>query len=317
MKMPGSPLVLLSLAGLLILLAALPLLVLGRIAPGAPTIAPLPTARIARFPDGIIRYEEAGAGEHSVVFLHGFNAELGTWSAAWQRMDGCGRRVRLDIPGFGESSWNSASFILPVQAERVLAFLDSLGLRRATLVGTSMGGSLAAWIAAYHPERVEQLALLAPSGYTGALRWPGLFGRLLGPGPLNRVATALARSRIYSALFPRSKALQALTVTSSYGPAWVAALGRIAAPTLVLWSVGDDGVSHTTARQVSQAIVGSHLIWLDRETGHMIPQERGELVAEVSCLLGQGVPVAAIAGRLSPGLLRAGEGPADAAPAVP
>src|SRR6266404_9473238 len=44
-----------------------------------------------------------------------------------------------------------------------------------------MGGSLAAYIAATRPERVTDLALLAPSGYTGALRYRGPYGRVVEP----------------------------------------------------------------------------------------------------------------------------------------
>ncbi len=312
MKMSAPLVVLLLLAAVSCAVLA-PVVVLGRIAPPGPVITPRPTARTAEVPGGTIRYEDTGEEGPVTVFLHGFNAELATWDGTWSRLDGCGRRIRLDIPGFGESIWNSASYVLPDQAERVLAFLDGLGVGRVTLVGTSMGGSLAAWIAAAHPERVERLALLAPSGYTGALRWPGLFGRLLGPGPLNRVATWIARTPLFTALYPRSKALQALSVTSSYGPAWVEALARIRVPTLILWSVGDDGVSYTTARAVQRAIGGSELLWLDRATGHMIPQERPDLVAATSCLLARGVAPEAVAAALPIGLLHPGEGAGDGA----
>ncbi len=311
MKMPGTSVMLVSLVGLLLIVAVLPFVILAWITPLAPTILPVERARHARFPHGVIRYEEAGQGERALVFLHGFNGQLGAWSDTWARLDHCGRRVRLDLPGYGESVWDTPSFTLPEQSERVVAFLDSLGLRQVTLIGTSMGGSLAAWIAADYPERVERLALLAPSGYTGALRYPGLFGLLLRPGPLNTAATYIARTRVYTRLCPARKALQALTGTSSYGPAWVEALGRIRAPTLITWSVGDDGVSYTTARQVQQAIRGSQLIWLDRATGHLIPQERPELVAELSCLLAEGVSPATVAERMSPGILHEGEGAAD------
>jgi pimeloyl-ACP methyl ester carboxylesterase len=312
MKMPATLVAVLGLVGLLCVGAALPFLVLGWITPSAPAIVPVAQARLARFPHGVIRYEDVGQGERALLFLHGFNGQMGAWTGAWERLESCGRRVRLDLPGYGESAWDSRSFTLAEQAGRVVAFLDSLGLHRVTLVGTSMGGSLAAWIAAYYPDRVEQLALLAPSGYPGALRYPGLVGVLLKPGWLNAVATRLARTGFYSRLFPASKALQALTVTSSYGPAWVEALGRIRAPTLITWSVGDFGVSYTSALSVQQAIHGSHLIWLDRTTGHLIPQERPQLVAELSCLLAQGVAPAAVSTRLSPGVLRQGEGQGDA-----
>ena len=198
----------------------------------------------------------AARGAGTTVFIHGFNGQLGAWNGAWSHMDACGQRLRLDVPGFGGSDWNTVDYGLPAQARRVVALLDQRGLARVTLVGTSMGGSLAAWIAAHYPERVERLALLAPSGYTGALRYPGLYGLILRPGKLNAWATAIARSRIYRTMFPRSRALQALSVTASYGPGWVEALARIRAPTLIVWSRGDEGVSYTTALDVRASIRG-------------------------------------------------------------
>jgi len=131
------------------------------------------------------------------------------------------------------------------------------------------------------------------------------------------MATAIARSRVYKGLYPNSRALQALTVTASYGPVWVAALGRIRAPALILWSVGDEGVSHTTALDVRHDIQGSGLLWLDRETGHMLTQTRPALVAEVACQLARGASPADIGRQLSPPLLRPGEsflGPDAASP---
>lgn len=297
--------------------AMLPFVVLRWVTPVVPDLVEVPRAQLATFPDGVIRYEDVGTGTHALVLLHGFNGQLGNWNDVWNSMGECGRRIRLDLPGFGGSEWRSGTFALRDQAERVMTFLDARGVATATLVGGSMGGSLTAWIAANYPDRVDQIGLLAPSGYTGALRYPGLLGVLVCPGWPNRVATAMARSRVYRGLFPNSRALQALTVTASYGPAWVAALGRIRAPALILWSVGDEGVSHTTALNVRNAIKGSGLLWLDRETGHMIPESRPALVAEVGCRLARGVSPLEIGSQLAPPILRPGEsflGPDAASP---
>jgi pimeloyl-ACP methyl ester carboxylesterase len=293
---------------LCVVLAALPLLLLWWVTPSAPALIGVDRAQLAELDGGRIRYEEAGAGAGAVVFLHGFNGQLGHWNGVWTHLEGCGRRLRLDVPGFGGSAWHTSEYGLAAQAQRVVALLDQRGVGRVTLVGTSMGGSLAAWIAARYPERVERLALLAPSGYTGALRYRGLFGLLVRPGRLNAWAAAIARSAPYRTLFPRSRALQALTVTASYGPRWVEALARIRAPTLIVWSRGDEGVSHTSALAVRGAIPGSTLLWLDEATDHLIPQMRPELIAALSCALAAGAAPEAAVRQLSPGLLRAGEG---------
>jgi pimeloyl-ACP methyl ester carboxylesterase len=306
--MTRPSLVLLALFGALLVLAVtlLPFVVLAWVTPGAPALIETQGARLADFPGGVIRYEDEGTGTHALVLLHGFNGQLGHWNQVWDGLGSCGRRIRLDIPGYGGSEWHATSYSLQDQAERVVAFLDSRGVTTATLVGGSMGGSLTAWMAAHYPDRVDQIGLLAPSGYTGALRYSGLLGLLVRPGWLNRQATVIARSSLYATLFPKSRALQMLTVTASYGPDWVAALGRIRAPTLILWSTGDEGVSHTTALDVRQAIAGSTLIWLDKQTGHQI-LGRHALVADIACQLANGVSPADVGMRLQPPLLRPGE----------
>jgi pimeloyl-ACP methyl ester carboxylesterase len=298
---------LLVLPVLSVLLAALPFLLLWWVTPAAPALIDVRAAELAVLDGGRIRFEQAGSGAGALVFIHGFNGQLGHWDGVWSRLQGCGRRLRLDVPGFGGSRWPSEDYGLPAQARRVIALLDARGLGRVTLVGTSMGGSLAAYLAAHYPERVERLALLAPSGYTGALRYPGLYGLILRPGRLNAWATRIARSELYRTLFPRSRALQALTVTASYGPPWVESLARIRTPTLVVWSRGDEGVSHTTALAVRGAIAGSELLWLDAATDHLIPQVRPELIAALSCSLAAGAAPADAVRALPPGLLRAGE----------
>jgi pimeloyl-ACP methyl ester carboxylesterase len=304
------PQLLATLLIVLALLAALPFLLLWWVTPAAPTLMAVDQPQFASFDAGRIRFEQAGAGAgaRATVFIHGFNGQLGAWNGAWSHMDACGQRLRLDVPGFGGSDWNTADYGLPAQARRVVALLDQRGLARVTLVGTSMGGSLAAFIAAQYPQRVERLGLLAPSGYTGALRYPGLYGLILRPGKLNAWASTIARGGIYRTLFPRSRALQALSVTASYGPVWVEALARIRAPTLIVWSRGDEGVSYTTALAVRGAIRGSALLWLDEATDHLIPQVRPELIASLSCQLAAGASPEAAVQQLPPGLLRAGEG---------
>ena len=187
-----------------------------------------------------------------MLMLHGFNGELANWDDVWKRLadEPCdARRVRLDLPGFGGSDWNSEDYGLSAQAARVIEFMDTLGIEEATLIGTSMGGSLAAWLAAEYPTRIRQRLLLAPSGYPGSLYYPGFYGALVKPGLLNQVTTWIARTGLYRAAFPRSKALQALTVTAGYGQLWADALARIEAPTVVAWSAAISGSGRRTLHE--------------------------------------------------------------------
>jgi hypothetical protein len=85
-------------------------------------------------------------------------------------------------------------------------------------------------------------------------------------------------------------------------------LPLIRTPALVVWSKGDFGVSFTTASNVTAAISGSRLLWLDEETGHLISGNRPELIANLACRLVNGETPAQVAANPPRELLRAGEG---------
>jgi len=256
---------------------------LGVIAPRAPARVAVDGARTLALRGGPVRLHNVGAGDHALVFLHGFNSQLSVWNQVWAAIAGDARRIRIDLPGYGGSTWRSDCYDLRSQAARVVELLDALGLARATLVGVSMGGSLAAWIAARHQERVGGLVLLAPSAYPGALRYRGPFGRLLRPGVPRQLATRVARSLAYRRLYPDSRALQALTVVASYGEPWASALADIRVHAWVVWSRDDATVPFAYASAVCRAIPASTLISLPAGVGHDIPGRRPALVAELAC----------------------------------
>lgn len=88
----------------------------------------------------------------------------------------------LDRPGFGDSGEAAPVTSLTEQAEAVAALLPADG-RRVTLVGHSLGGAVAAWVAAEQRDRVAALVLLAAALDPAAERvhplqrigaWPGV-----------------------------------------------------------------------------------------------------------------------------------------------
>lgn len=280
--------------GALILVAyAVCLLLIGATFPGRYAGEQHPESRMARLPGGPVKYVKIGtAGTHPLLLLHGYQGTLSQWNAVWERLNRCDlHRIRIDIPGFGESVWDSDDFSLDTQAQRVATFLDHLGISRVVLAGTSMGASLAATFAARYPERVERLALFAPSAYPGSLTYDGLYGVLVKPGPLNMFAQIIARTSPFQKLFPSNIAIETLTVTASYDQNWVASLSRIRAPTLVAWSRQDGTASSSAAPKVHAAIRGSYLLMLDEKTGHSVPGARPQLTAALLCELARGTPM--------------------------
>ncbi len=259
------------------LVGFVPIVIVGESLPGTPLTPAVPGTQTARFPGGAIRYQEAGQGEHAILFLHGFNGHLGQWDGVWRELQGCAcRRIRIDLPGFGGSTWSTER--VRRRASRPTGWSPcSTGWAwtPSTLVGTSMGGSVAAAIAADHPDRVRRPRARGAVGLSGVARpVGGVRHGWRGPGLPNRAATLIAKSPLFGLLYPNSRALPALTVTATYGKRWSDLLARVRAPTLIVWARGDQTTPYAFAAPVQQAIAGSQLLSLDASTGHLVPAER-------------------------------------------
>ncbi|MBX3588902.1 MAG: alpha/beta hydrolase [Ramlibacter sp.] len=97
-----------------------------------------------------------------VIFVHGTPGSAQGWTDyLLDPLPGV-EVVALDRPGFGHSGPDGAVTSLAAQAAAVAALLPGEG-RPAVLVGHSLGGPIAAWVAAQHPQRVQGLVLLAAS----------------------------------------------------------------------------------------------------------------------------------------------------------
>ena len=260
-------------------------LVLGWLGPSAYQVDNVSGQQVLSTDSGIIRFQTNSTSDrrHTVVLLHGFNGSLNNWSALWPLLGDCGQVVRLDLPGFGQSYWQGEDFSLDRQSQHLIQFINALGLDRVTLVGTSMGASLAAWTAARYPDRVEALILMAPSAYPLSMSVRG-FEKLFYQ---NRFANGLARqivqTRVFNYFFPTSRLLQALTVTHSYNAKWVAALKQIRHPTWVLWSSSDMRVPFQYGRRIAGLIPSAQLIAASDQAGHDIPGLDPELIANLIC----------------------------------
>ncbi len=93
--------------------------------------------------DGVsIHYDDQGAGELSLLFVHGWSCDRGYWSAQRDDFARKYRVVTVDLAGHGESSDNRADFSIPAFGGDVAAVAEALDLRNIVLVGHSMGGSV-------------------------------------------------------------------------------------------------------------------------------------------------------------------------------
>lgn len=109
---------------------------------------------------------EGPANGPVVVLVHGLGASAEHWSNLAPYLAQSGFRVYIpDLIGYGRSE-QPADFSYSVRDEAavVVGFMDALSLKQVELGGWSMGGWIAALVAAEHPDRVSRLMLFDSAG---------------------------------------------------------------------------------------------------------------------------------------------------------
>jgi pimeloyl-ACP methyl ester carboxylesterase len=253
-------------------------------------------SRLLEIADGrrTIELLEAGDGD-PLVFLHGAGglAADSRFLAALAR----GRHVLAPLlPGYGRSS--GADSLRDMLAVTLHSFdvLDALGLDRPTLVGHSMGGMIAAEMAALAPREVERLGLIAPMGlWLDAHPLPDLFSMLPRelPGLLfhdpefgERMLTGgldLADPKVLEAFVvghARQLAMASKLLFPLPDRGLAERLYRVRAKTLVIWGEDDRLVPPAYGQAFCRGIAGAELVTVPA-AGHMIIDERPEVVVTV------------------------------------
>ena len=111
-----------------------------------------------------IRYLKSGLSGEAVLLLHGFGGDLGNWLFNHQALAEKHVVYALDLPGHGESSKDVGAGTLDELAAVAAAFLETVGVESAHLVGHSLGGAVALAMASSAPERVRSLSLVSSAG---------------------------------------------------------------------------------------------------------------------------------------------------------
>jgi len=101
----------------------------------------------------------------TLVLLHGYTGSKENWYRLASELDRQYRIVIPDLPGWGQSERKpGADYGYAAQAANVAAFIRTISDKPVVLVGHSMGGGIAAVVAARYPDDVARVALLDASG---------------------------------------------------------------------------------------------------------------------------------------------------------
>ncbi|MBI4831839.1 MAG: alpha/beta hydrolase [Candidatus Lindowbacteria bacterium] len=101
-----------------------------------------------------ISYQVSGAGEPTLVFVHGWSCDSRYWRAQTPHFSKKHRVVVLDLAGHGHSGMSRTRYTMGAFGEDVRAVAEAVEIRSAILIGHSMGGSVIAEAAQLMPGRV-------------------------------------------------------------------------------------------------------------------------------------------------------------------
>lgn len=248
-----------------------------------------------------IHYAEQGdAGGEAIVFLHGWPDSWFSFSRVLPSLPTQYRCFVPDQRGFGDSERPERGYATRDLAADAVAFLDAVGIGRATIVGHSMGSFVARQVAIASPDRVARLALIG-SGWSSrnpvtlevqaSLRdladpVPMAFARDFQAGTVHRSVPGPFFERIVaeSLKLPARLWRDLLDGLMEYDD--LGELSRIAAPTLLVWGERDALFPREDQDRLLAAIPGATLR-IHPETGHCpnweCPEQVGaDLVAFMS-----------------------------------
>lgn len=227
----------------------------------------------------------------SIGFLAGYGG-LPKWVPFLDRLAERRTVIAPSLPGFPGGSRGHA--VLDGHLDWVLAardLIDKAGLAGADLVGSSVGGSFAAEVAAIWPEKVRRLALIAPFGLYDA-KDPAADPWAQRPDELAALMTA--RPEVYKALkemppgadpaeWPIEQTRAAEAAARIFWPLGDTQLARrlplIKAPTLVLWGEHDRALPRSYADAIATAIGGGTEVRIVPGAGHLAELDQPDAVA--------------------------------------
>ena len=237
-----------------------------------------------------------------VVMVHGYADSSYSFHENVRPLLAAGFRVIvLDLPGLGRSSIPGKPYVYSVenQARQVLRLADRLGLERFHLVGHSMGGGIALYLAWRHAGRLRSVVAVAPASFNpaGAL---AVLGKLPVHGLVEPFVgrwvfkTALLdvihddrkvdRTLVdeYARLMGKKGFVRVIMrmVADYFSPlheAMTRQYGSIRTPMLIVWGEEDTWLPCWRGRELAGKVPGALYVRVPG-AGHNVHQERPRLV---------------------------------------
>lgn len=169
--------------------------------------------------------------------------------------------IAMDNRGMGRSDKPDLPYSIEIMADDAIGLLDALGIKKAHVMGTSMGTNIAQVIAARHPDRVDAMVLhvgftrpppMAKLSMSVMLRMPGFKENMVKKGDI-----------IFKQQYPPTPESFIRQFRAGISFDGRKLLRSIRAPTLIVNGTRDEFVPVKITRELASGIAGARLIMIE------------------------------------------------------
>ncbi len=269
--------------------------------------------------DGVnLRYIKVGKGP-PLVLLHTLRTQLDMFQKVIPALSQHFEVYALDYPGHGFSDIPDAEYTPELFTKSVAGFLEQVNVENATVVGESIGGSIALLLAARHNPRVRRVIAVNPYDYDqgrGLRRSSAIANVLFGLNNVPLVGSTFTRFRQYpvfrmvmeggvdrkDALPPvllremyevgnRPRHYQAFMSLVAHWPDWEKARAeyhQIDVPVLLVY--GDHDWSRPEEREANHRAIPGAGITIVKDAGHFLALDAPEALTQLILQAPSGPP---------------------------
>lgn len=217
-----------------------------------------------------IRYLEDGQSDHNLILLHGLGGYAERWTNLLPYLNKKYRVFAPDLIGHGQSDKPSADYTPEFFTKFVFDFIQTLGIKKTFMIGTSLGGQIVAECTATQNPTIEKIILISPAGimrkstppldaYVMAALYPNndsvknAYQMMMGP---NKSVSEISIERFVNNMSRPNAKMSFLSTLLGLknAPDIFEKLARINTPTLVVWGKEDKLIPFEYAKQFVAAI---------------------------------------------------------------
>lgn len=243
-----------------------------------------------------IRYLEEGGSDGNVLLIHGLGASAERWARVIPYLSKKYHVIAVDLIGYGFSDKPSVDYTPAFFSQFIFDFLNTLGITKTSMIGSSLGGQIAAECAITQSRVIEKIVLVSPSGimkqstptfdaYTLAALYPTQEGTKTAfqmmSGEHKEIDSDTVDEFIQRMTLPNAKMAFMSTILGIRNAISLSErLGEISVPTLIVWGKQDTLIPIAYSKDFVSSIKNCQFVEME-SSGHTPHVEEPKKFSEI------------------------------------